>query len=537
METDYFEKYLKENEKENTYEGFTLFQHNSSNYLYTKQSYPSFMSGTIYKGQDYKNWEAKSDDLRLSLKKLGYINSTYAKKAYLSSNDSFAMSTSDVFQKQTQFKHPFLVDYISYWLVRALPATLANQSLVQGRKIGNWLFERFNSKNKQYLKVKSISDGIEPLSGVFVLNQLTQDEELSRNSHNEFVVAQAVLPHGPYVIDGQCKYRGKKQGNMSQHYYNQVECAASLVENFLTQLKHLKRYDSSIVVIMGDHGSGWTDTLNRTGKESPQPLNKQFSPWSQSQIISRSSALLMIKPAGTKNIPLKYSIKESQLIDIYPTLLGLIGQSKHINKRVDGNNLFNETILPRKKYITFHHPSNVIDPYNAEIYNISYEKDTKTPKLIYQSKLKTESDMLPLICNQALSFTKGVDSFTTAGLSGVEKNGRWSNSETVKINVKFPKQACESSQIVFGLSAFMAKNRPFQKAKVLLNNNEIGLIEYKLGKENTNLVKINIPTMAMKLDAINTFEFQIDHPVSPKSLGLSTDDRKLALMFKTLELQ
>ena len=354
METNYFKKHLSGNNSSATsFNGFRLFQNNSANYLYTRQSYVSFMSGTLFKGGNYQQWEKKSDNLRLALKNLGYHITTYAKKDFISKLDNRSLTSDEIYLNNTKLKHPYIADFISYWVVRSLPAYFGHESLEKGMALGNIVHSLVNSESR-YLEVRTIADGIEPLTGVFTLNQFIQDEPL-RNDNNEFVILHSVIPHGPYVIDKHCGYRGRSKKTPAGLYLQQVECASTLLNQLFSELKALNRYDSSIIVVMGDHGSGWADLIGNSNKNN-RPLNKNYSPWSKSQILSRASALLMIKPPliSSDKTELVISEKESQLVDIFPSILSLIGKSdRHLGK-IDGVDLFErQKALQRKIHYFF----------------------------------------------------------------------------------------------------------------------------------------------------------------------------------------
>jgi arylsulfatase A-like enzyme len=116
-------------------------------------------------------------------------------------------------------------------------------------------------------------------------------------------------------------------------YYSQVKCAFALVEDFLDELKRLGRYDSSTIVIHSDTGHGHCGFIRREHSYIMGSQPKKRDPalvfidnplhWTRSQLISRTMALLMIKPAG-KSGPMKYSDKLSQLIDLRPTLADML---------------------------------------------------------------------------------------------------------------------------------------------------------------------------------------------------------------------
>jgi len=537
MQTDYMQRYIKERNSKSSFPGFSLYENNSSNYLYTAQSNISFMSGTIFKGNQYLEWSQNSNKLRQDLKSLGYRVITYAKKDFTSRLDDVTYLASDVFQKQTKTKHPFIQDFISYSIVRILPGVAANQSLKIGRIIGASVAAALNQES-EFSTVTSISDGIEPLSGVFTLNRLIEDEA-SRRSNNELVIAQALIPHGPYVIDKNCGYRGRSTNAVPENYYEQVECSVDLVKKFFDQLKNLKRYHSSIIIIMGDHGSGWASQLEGF-KDGESPLNQAYTPWSKSMVISRASALLMIKPHDTsEENTFKTTTKESQLVDIYPTLLNLLGAKDKLSGDLDGIDLNSPVDVVRDKYITYFKPSQTINPYIAEIYDLHF--DGKNRQLSYRSRFLVEQDLPAVRCDEVIDFSSiDQDSqvYFSTGLSHIEHWGRWSNKESVTIKFNAPnKEVCKITDIVFKLRGLVTQGHPKQEAEVSYNGRSIKNIKINLGESNPAIFSLNLPQSAAKPGDINTIKFTFKNSISPKELGLSPDTRKIGLGFESMSFE
>ena len=50
-------------------------------------------------------------------------------------------------------------------------------------------------------------------------------------------MAQAIIPHSPFMFDCDCNFRGEYNGTKSEAYYEQVICASLLVSDFLEKLK------------------------------------------------------------------------------------------------------------------------------------------------------------------------------------------------------------------------------------------------------------------------------------------------------------
>jgi hypothetical protein len=536
METGYMKKYLSQYKLEGVFSGFTLFENNSSNYLYTSQSYPSFMSGTIFKGGDYDKWSKRGDDLRKKLGGLGYDITSYAKKDFVSSLDDISYTSDKIYSKWTHIEHPFVSDFISYWVVRSLPSVFANQSLSLGKIIGSLISPVVNV-DAMYSKVASISDGIEPLSGVFTLKQFNNDEKY-RTDKNELVIMQAIIPHGPYVIDANCGYRGPQKKNVSQGYYEQVICSAGLVKDFLENLKKLDRYNSSLIVVMGDHGSGWAGLIDGH-KDGEAPMNHRYTPWSKSMLISRSSALLMIKPPRTDaDSNLVISKKESQLIDIYPTILSLLGEGIEVDSNLDGNDLFANVTNPREKYITYFKPSKILNLFEAEIYDLEFESHGGLSDIKYRSKFKDKKDLKSIKYGEVLTFSsvREEQTYLSSGLSTVEKFGRWSDSKKSTITFKLDMASCKSKELSMNLRGFVTKSNPEQKAEVLLNNEYIGEVKIKAHEPQPKEFSFGI-SKKTKCEEVNTLEFKIENPVSPKSLGVNSDTRTLGIGFESMIFQ
>lgn len=533
METGYMKKYISDNDVDKGFPGFTFFENNSANYLYTLQSYTSFMSGTVYDGGSYKDWSQRGNNLRKDLGSVGYRITSYAKKDFTSSFDDISHSSEKIYWKWTSSDHPFVTDFVAYWVVRSLPGFFANQSLEIGNVLGRLLHGRLNSSSI-FSNVKTIADGIEPLSGVFTLKQLNADEN-HRDDNNEFVIAQAVIPHGPYVIDKKCNHRGPT-GEPSKAYYEQVECSSDLVNKFLEKLKVLGRYDSSLIIIMGDHGSGWAGQVEGT-KDGQVPLNKMYMPWSKSMVISRASALLMIKPPQkSSNKKLSISYKESQLVDIYPTTLSLLGFDKNIPPGIEGINLFSDTRSARKKVITYFKPSEIINPYDAETYELKFSSSGGLDDIAYRSKFREDASLPAIECDQIILFSNFYD-YRTEGLSGVEKWGRWSDRKKPSIVFNLNTQRCSKYQLVLKLRGFVTKKNKTQHAEVLLNDVHIGDVTVKLGEKSPSEFIFTISPELIKQRDVNKLEFRIENPVSPESVGLSSDTRSLGLGFESMVFQ
>lgn len=371
MQTDYFIKSL--NERHNSFkkelQGFTLFKNNTSNYPYSLHSYYSFISSTLFKGKNYIDW-INNDVLRKSFKQNGYRLTSYAMPDFISSLDDVNYTSYEIMEQSMALKHPYLSDFISYWAVKSSPNFLANESLTYGKRIAQQAV-RLLDPNHNQARPSSVAEGVLPFAGVQTFNKVHQDEHLRHHS-GEFIFTQVVLPHLPYIFDYDCNYRGIiKKGRDEDKYYEQVGCALTMIKKFIRHLKQLDRYNDSLILIYSDHGSaGWHDLFDGMPFSSQIPLNAEYYHWSKNSVLVRSSALLMIKPIKA-DYKFNISKKETQLIDILPTLIGLMGWERPSN--LEGINVFDQTSIQREKLFTYYKPDRIPDIENMDIYKIIYD--------------------------------------------------------------------------------------------------------------------------------------------------------------------
>ncbi|CAH0992010.1 hypothetical protein SIN8267_02125 [Sinobacterium norvegicum] len=322
MQTDFF---LEDIEQSNTeaFDGFTLFEKNIANYPYSLPSIASYLTSTTFSGEHYIDWINNADQgLYTMLSTAGYNLNVFGKRPLLYSPliDNFE-SGQDIYKAATNIKHPMLSQFSSLLAGRILPNAITNRALSYGKKIGNLYPQRSDLPQP-----KTIADGIEPYTGTLILKHAIATEHQRKNS-GEYLLIQPVLPHGPYFVDDNCNY-GITKGTFPQRYSLQVSCANKLVAEFIDELKRLGRYENSIFIIHGDHGSGWAGFTEKNRSKEPQKsYRSEIHPWSQKQLESRAFTLLMIKANKKSTSPFFLNQRKTTLLDIYPTIASMLNLS------------------------------------------------------------------------------------------------------------------------------------------------------------------------------------------------------------------
>ncbi len=146
-----------------------------------------------------------------------------------------------------------------------------------------------------------------PISSYDAFSFFTDNERRCSDS-NRYTFFHAIIPHSPFILDADCEVR--EHGSQMAELH-QARCATKLLVDFVTELKRLGRFEDSLIIAHGDHGSSHPPDSALTTR------------------MARSRALLLIKLPGVygSQDALRISDRETTLLDIAPTLLDAVGSS------------------------------------------------------------------------------------------------------------------------------------------------------------------------------------------------------------------
>ncbi|WP_187387894.1 sulfatase-like hydrolase/transferase [Bradyrhizobium sp.] len=279
--------------------GFTFFQNNIANYTVTDASVPSFLTGRLFKGGSFKEFqaEAKSGGLRLELQKAGYEISVYSpdkSRPWSYDGASHIYTSADI--ASSNWPQIFLIV-----LARATPEILRHKVYrIANRFLGYRYYRRLSI----------------PLMQKFL------SEEGNRGDEGQYVYIHLMVPHEPFVWDPQCR------STHQSSYGAQIACATKLMSSFVTRLKELNRYANSMIIIQSDHG--WEnqidaqDIFRTPSNEVRKKVESSDRYFDAKGVFLRVHSLLLIKPPNSEPTPLRISSEITQLADIPATVRSLL---------------------------------------------------------------------------------------------------------------------------------------------------------------------------------------------------------------------
>jgi hypothetical protein len=539
--------YLQEGKVKKAFRGFTLFKNNTSNYVWTFQSFHSYMTGTTFQGGSYAEWmeRYRTGGLLKALADKGFKIVTYTPAFYDFRTDlvSEAITLEEILAKKSQSKHLLVQDFVQVWFGRVMPNFFTNKALALGRKLGVrtrfLLPERADSPSFP----TSFPEGVQPYASVLMLKELIQAERF-RDPKGQYLYIHPLLPRGPYVMDERGEYVPKKDEPEIQGYYTQVRCALNLVVEFLEELKRLGRYEGATIIIQSDHGSthGFIKTQGEKavggadfGSQKPGDifLDNQLG-WTEEVVKGRILSLLMIKPPGSSG-KLIISEQPSQLADIYPTLIQLLGLDPK-NEKLDGFSLFGKGFPLNREFSFFLTPHGEDKPADVVKVYIDNPQNLWASKLIDQGSVYKRPSVLLPVEGRSFEFGGNEDNLWLVGFADKEKEG--------KIDpLRFRWALGRHSRIVFRGVQLPAPRRlsvQFEVEPYMENRNEEMVLKSKLSSARV-VLKPGWSEYYVDLEFPGSEDLAMDveykKAVSPLSLGVDPNDaRELAVRWKKVTL-
>ena len=297
---------LLDKESEAGMKGLNWYKDTVSPYANTRISIPAVFAGKPL-GLEMSLRELQYEAFNGSSGLLGAIGAIgYYRQAYLHGEFGFSSNSFDEVRYHSEFRRQHAMSggiFRKLWLYVYWPRFLAVHFL------GALAVDLIESG-------KLTPEGY-PIGSVDTFRSFLE-REASEAPVGRYVFLHLIIPHPPYVLNGEC---GAEEGEDAREQYR---CINQLIIELLAELRRLGRFNDSMVIIHADHG----DDLEVKGRRIQNMVFKNDPDYRLGPKFNfpRSRALLLYKPfAHSAENSLRISDRPTTLLDITPTVLEAIG--------------------------------------------------------------------------------------------------------------------------------------------------------------------------------------------------------------------
>ncbi|HFC29669.1 MAG TPA: hypothetical protein ENJ44_01360, partial [Oceanospirillales bacterium] len=245
---DYFEKIRQENPAVvDDLDGFVNYTDAISNYPVTHGSVPSLLTGKMVPDdvhyRHYLRHIVPKTDLPILLEKQGYLVSVISVYTWF-----------DVLYKKMYLTEPVIDNAI---LKKYYALYLYDMAIF--RAVPHFL-KRFIYNNGSWRLSDTLANlshipSLRPEKARFMLDLVTNKMKKT-TAQKRFKMVHVVLPHPEYVYDENCDKIGSILNiPETKLMLEQSKCAFKKLKQYLNKLKALNIYDSSLIVVVSDHGA------------------------------------------------------------------------------------------------------------------------------------------------------------------------------------------------------------------------------------------------------------------------------------------
>jgi PASTA domain len=247
-QTDLFEHTVTP-QAEEALGGFVYFPKNTAVVAYTPMSISSVLSGRWYaydrSRADYMREAFKSKaSLLYWLRSQKYETYAYVTNAW--------QNRDGLFDHMVRHGDAALDELLALnteaiwnlWLYSNLP------SPIRDRVMRTSWFSQLNEEDLKQLQQGRLLPYSAPVTSYLGFQKLMADEA-GLPASGRYTLVHVVIPHYPLKLGSDCSYSA---GSSKTSVIEQSQCALKLIQDFVSLLKKLGRFDNSLILIHGDHG-------------------------------------------------------------------------------------------------------------------------------------------------------------------------------------------------------------------------------------------------------------------------------------------
>lgn len=314
--------------------------------------------------------------------------------------------------------------------------------------------------------------------------------------------------HPPYVFDRACNYAGRQQDRTRENFSIQVKCSLDSFVKLLDALKARALYDRTAIILLADHGN--------YGLES----TRTSITGDRAKLVGAANPTFAIKPIGSKGA-FRTGGGEIYIGDFGATLCDLL----KVCSTEAGVSALSEP-YGRTRLFNYYRWKNEFWKASTIAGLTPYE--VRGPVGGKDNWIKEA----PIRVGETVDFSEKGNSviYTWTGWSQPEPWGTWTTSSIASLVMNPDKKL--PGRVTLQVQGFVEPG-PVH-ATVMINEKKVGEIALNKSKP-AGEFSFRIPDEALEDDWVK-LDLVIADPKSPKELGLSRDDRQLAIGLFSLRL-
>ncbi len=520
-----FENILKENKGYlEELDGFTFFKEVTSPTRVTFLSVPTFLSGQLYTNnmavEDYYKKNYFNNNIHTKVSQHGYDLDVVNQPAFIEKRniDTYYYNIQTPYNTITEsrvciHKAGFLVDLV---LLRSVPFFLKKHIYnEQSWFISSMVLPGRVSQFDHYAANEFLDDFGAKAS-------IKRDQPVYKYIH-------LMTPHPPLVTGSDHKFAGRVlPDTVPINFKYQAEYTLRTLMNFLASLKKLDIYNSTLIVIQSDHGSGIPFNL----------LYPEGDISSNIETFIPSDAflpLLIIKPPNQKG-RLKTSPVQGELRDLPATICALLGMENNF----PGQSLFDmDTLVDRERKSYYSSVTNRNDAMVSGYFD-DFQEFIITGSVFKVSSWKLgrviQKSLKPYIWGSELQFfsSNTNSAYLEKGWGFPEEDHIWSNGKESSIRLPVAMPSTEMVELDCFVSPFLVPEKGLDTQRVTIRINNVKVGDFVLTSLEHRKLSVLFPKKIIAGSPEMLLSFSFPDATVGTTVGVQGEDRMLGLSIRTI---
>jgi len=526
FQSDIFDELQSENsEYDEIFSGFTFFKDATTSSAVTFLSVPASLSGKVFTNKqhisEYLEDTLRGYNLYSHLNKNNYEIEVATPLGWNKPNDYFSSfyRIPSPYKTEKQILGIALLIF-DLSIFRQIPHPLKPHVY----NSHTWLFSNKFSHNP--------SQQFDHFSHTAFLDDLS--DNISVNDRAPvYKFLHLVTPHAPMVTDENCSFSGSALPYIRSNFKQQSLCTILSIKKFLQRLKSNNIYDSSLILIHGDHGGGVEFFMSSENGAIISSKESKYKLW------GAPIPLVLVKPRNESG-PIRISNSAVELSDIPATVSSLLSHENNF----PGKSMFSNISDKRKRYYYWsdiHRNEAAAKDFYDYVYTYDIngspfqEKSWSKGEVLGSSVLDNRKQYL---WDRRISFgLKGTYKIAqiTGWSSTSSDNITWNNGAKAALRLDL-KKTTKNIELVVNVKPALAKGiQNSQRVEVYIGESKAG--EWIVKEEGFHDETMVIPNKFIAKGGLTEIRFNFPNAISPKELGTGKDSRKLALAFRSILLR